>query len=83
MSSSIYIAAFLLASGLGFGYFSEMSSTFSDEGQKVQIVLAALCAMLGIYALFAVSFFSAVLILGVEAAGLFTGKVVAETLDRQ
>ena len=82
MATSLYIVAFILAAGLGFGYFSEMSITFSDEGQKVQIVLAALCVMLAVYALFAASLFSAIMILGVEAGGVFTGKVVAETIDR-
>ena len=83
MSTSIYIAALFLGAGFGFGYFSEMSITYSDEGQKVQIVLVALCLMLSVYAWFAVSFASAIFILGVEAAGIFTGKVVVESLDRQ
>ena len=82
MSSSIYIVSFLLASGLGYGYFSESSITLSDTGQKVQIVLAALCLMLVVYALLAASFMSALLVLGIEAAGIFVGKVVAETMAR-
>ena len=72
-----------MALSLGFGYFSEMSATYSDTGQKVQIVLAALCGMLFFYALFAASLLAALIVAGVAGAGIFVGKVVAETLDRQ
>ena len=82
MSSSIYILSFLLAAVLGYGYFSELSISLSDTGQKVQIVLAVLCLMLVVYALVAASIVSALLTLGIEAAAIFVGKVVAETLAR-
>ena len=82
MSSSIYIVVFLLASGLGYAYFSESSITLSDTGQKVQIVLAVLCLMLVVYALLAASLVSALMALGIEAAGVFVGKVIAETIAR-
>ncbi|MCZ6757488.1 MAG: hypothetical protein O7C39_04315 [Bacteroidetes bacterium] len=82
MPSSVCIVSFLLATVLGYGYFSESSIWQGDTGRKVQIVLSVLCLMLVVYVLIAASFVSALLTVGIEAAGVFVGKVVAEMLAR-
>ena len=80
--SSVYIVSFLLAAVLGYGYVSESSISRSDTGRKVQIVLSVLCLTLVVYVLIAASFVSALLTVGIEAAGVFVGKVVTEMLVR-
>ncbi len=82
MPSSVYIVSFLLTGVLGYDYFSESSIWQSNSGRKVQIFLSVLCLMLVLYAPIAVSFVSALLTVGIEAARVFVGKGVAETLAR-
>jgi len=83
MSGGLFVFSLVLASVLGFFYFSEASITESHEAEIAQVSMAGVCVVLFLYALIRYSLLTSIVEIGMIAAGIWIGKLVASVLAEQ
>ncbi len=80
MSGGLFVFTLVLAAVLGFFFFSDASVTESRKAEIAQISMAGVCVVLVLYALIRYSFLTSFVEIGMIAAGIWIGKLVASML---